>query len=198
MSLTSSAYDGVAQLFAEESGDLFSSLSFSTRYEMLNNFTQDKNEGVVNDFQTTESRIIKLSHDHMIVATSSGKTVELKLLPQSKTDTVVAVIETVIAPMRDSRLSFYDLKWKKLDSNQFISMPCLEDFFLPKAPKDKCEELARQLHFTMIELAFEGDKLVAQCNLNNFFMGDDFEHYAHLVTPRVVYNFNKGKFKKAK
>ena len=36
--LVCSAYDGVAQLFADESGELFNSLSFSARYQMLNNY----------------------------------------------------------------------------------------------------------------------------------------------------------------
>ncbi len=198
LGLSCSAYDGVAQLFAEESGDLFNSLSYSARYEMLNNFTQGKNAEVMNNFRTTESRILQLSHEHMIVATSSGKTVELKLFPISKTDTVIAVIETVATPVKDSYLSFYDMKWKQLDASQFIVMPQLEDFFLPKAPKDQCEELARQLSFAMIEMHFEGDNLVARCNLNDFYMGDDFGHYKHLVTPSVVYILQKGKFKKKK
>ena len=76
------AYEGVARLFTEESGDMFSSLSFSARYQMVNNYSSVEKSEVLNNLQTTESRILKLEYDYMKVATSAGKTVELKLVPQ--------------------------------------------------------------------------------------------------------------------
>lgn len=190
------AYDGIAQLFADENGELFNSLSYSAKYQMLSNYFGGENGEVLNNLQTTESRILKITKEYMVVATSSGKTVELKLVPQAKNDTVIAVIETVATPVKDSRLSFYDLKWKRLDASQFITAPQLQDFILPQAPKDKREELERLVNFVMIEMTFEGEFLVARCNLQDFYLGDDFKHYAQWVNNRVVYTVNKGKFKK--
>ena len=51
------AYDGVARLFTDESGELFNSLSLSARYELLNNFSKGETVEVVNNLRTTESRI---------------------------------------------------------------------------------------------------------------------------------------------
>lgn len=191
-----SAYDGVAQLFANESGDLFNSLSFSARYQMLNNYYSTEKSEVLNNLQTNESRILTLSHDHMVVATSSGKTVELKLLPQPKNDTAIAVIETVATPVKDSRISFYDLKWKRLDDARFITKPEMRDFILPQAPQKEREELVNLVNFAMIEMAFEGNTLVAHCNLQDFYMGDDFKHYAKWINNRITYVIDKGKLKR--
>ena len=83
------AYDGVARLFTDESGELFNSLSLSARYELLNNFSKGETVEVVNNLRTTESRITQLTSDHMVVATSSARTVEMKLLPRAKGDTVL-------------------------------------------------------------------------------------------------------------
>lgn len=192
------AGDGVEQLFAEEPGALFNSLTYSARYELLNKFKQDKSDEVLNNFQTTESRILKLSKEHLIVATSSSRTVELKLIAQPKNDTVLAVLETVSTPVKDSRLSFYDLKWNRLDDSQFITMPSVADFFVPKASKELRDELLNQLSFAMIEMEFEGDTLVARCNFKDFYMGDDFKHYEQWVRPSIAYVLNKGKFKMKK
>lgn len=190
------AYDGVARLFTEESGELFNSLSFSARYELLGNFSKSEKSEVMNNLRTNESRITQLTHDYMVIATSSGKTVEMKLLPKSKGDTVLAVIETVATPVKDSRLSFYDMKWNKLDASQFIKMPELDDFFLPSASKEKREEFMAMLNFAMVEMTFEGDNLVARCNLEDFYMGEDFRLYKPLLTNRIVYTVKKAKFKR--
>lgn len=190
------AYEGVARLFTEESGDMFSSLSFSARYQMVNNYSSVEKSEVLNNLQTTESRILKLEYDYMKVATSAGKTVELKLVPQVKNDTVLAVIETVATPVKDSKLSFYDLKWNRLETSRFIKIPQLADFFMPKAPKASCEELERLVNFAMIEMTFDGDDLVARCNLEDFYLGNDFKHYKSLVINRIVYTLKKGKFEK--
>jgi hypothetical protein len=191
-----SAYDGVARLFAEESGDLFNSLSFSARYQMLNNYYSNEKSEVFNNLQTTESRILNISNDDMLIATSSGKTVELKLLPVGKNDTVIVVIETVATPIKDSQLSFYDLKWKRLDDSRFITKPQMQDFIQQQAPKEKRQEIMNLVHFAMIEMAFEGNTLVARCNLQDFYMGDDFKHYSQWVNSRITYVLNKGKLKR--
>lgn len=190
------AYDGVARLFAEASGEIFNSLSYSARYQLLNNYTSKKTSEVLNNLSTSESRILQLNDDHMVVATSAGKTVELKLLAVSKRDTVIAVVETVATPAKDSRLSFYDLKWNKLDDNKFIEQPTLDDFISPRATRGERDELWRLVSFAMIGLHFEGNILVAQCNAEDFFVGGDFGHYRPLMLKRVEYHLNKGRLKK--
>lgn len=198
MALSCHAYDGVARLFAKASGDVFNSLTYSARYQLLNNYTSGQSSEVLNNLQTTESRILQLSDDHMVVATSAGMTVELKLLPVSKRDTVIAVIETVKTPVKDSRISFYDMKWTQLDASRFIDPPSLNDFIVPRAGKAEREELSRLVNFAMIELHFEDVNLVAHCNLEDFFMGDDFKLFKPIVVDRVEYVYQKGKLKKKK
>ena len=191
-----SAYDGVSKLFVEENGDLFNSLSLTTRYELLNNYGRDDKSEVLNNLHTNESRITRLTPDHMIIATSAGKTIELKLLQRSKNDTVIAVIETVATPYKDSRLSFYNTKWERLESAEFIIMPTVEDFISRKTSREMREEIMASLQFAMIEMQIQDSFLVAKCNLQDFFLGDDFAKYKSFVTDKIVYNINKAKIKR--
>lgn len=194
--LVCSAYDGVAKLFVEESNGLFGLLTLTAKYELLNNYAKTDKSEVLNNLRTAESRIISLEEEHMIIATSAGKTVEMKLLHKGKRDTVLVVIETVSTPVKDSRITFFDTKWNCLDADSFIKMPQPDDFILPSASKAKREDLNRLVSFAMIELAFENENLVARCNLQDFFMGNDFKEFKPLVTNRIVYRFDKGKFKR--
>ncbi|MBO4723546.1 MAG: DUF3256 family protein [Muribaculaceae bacterium] len=196
LAFNAGAYDGVSKLFVEENGDLFNSITVPTRYELINNFGRADKTELYNDLRTEETRILALTDEYMKIATSSAQTVELKLLHKSKRDTVIAVIETVAVPYKDSRLTFYDTKWNKLDASKFIKMPTFDDFILPSMPKDLRNNLVNSMMMTMIELRFEGETLVAQCNANDFFMGDDLKTFQPYLVKKVVYTINKSSFKK--
>ena len=72
----------------------------------------------------------------------------------------------------------------------------MNDFILSQAPKKEREELVNLVNFAMIEMAFEGNTLVAHCNLQDFYMGDDFKHYAKWINNRITYVIDKGKLKR--
>lgn len=190
------AYDGVSKLFVEENGEIFNSINVPTRYELINNYGRADKTEILNDLRTEETRILVLNDEYMKIATSSAQTVELKLLHKSKRDTVIAVIETVSTPYKDSRLTFYDTKWQKLDASKFIKQPTIDDFILPSMPKDMRNDLINSVIMTMIELRFEGETLVAQFNANDFFMGDDLKNFKPYLVNRVVYNIKNSSFKK--
>ena len=187
LAFNAGAYDGVSK---------FNSITVPTRYELINNFGRADKTELYNDLRTEETRILALTDEYMKIATSSAQTVELKLLHKSKRDTVIAVIETVAVPYKDSRLTFYDTKWNKLDASKFIKMPTFDDFILPSMPKDLRNNLVNSMMMTMIELRFEGETLVAQCNANDFFMGDDLKTFQPYLVKKVVYTINKSSFKK--
>lgn len=191
-------YEGVSKLFLEEKGDIFNSLSLSTRYDLLNYYGKESKKDVINDLETSETHLLKLTDDYMLISTSSARTVEMKMLPKSSRDTVVVVIETVATPYKDSRITFYDTKWKQLETTTFFTPPTVDDFILPNASKQLREELKGAVYFAMIEMKLEDNTLVAQCNLEDFFLGESFTRYSSIVTKKVVYDIKKAKFKKAK
>jgi len=197
LAISANAYSGVSKLFIEENGDLFNSISISTRYELLNNFGRDDKTQILNDLQTEESQILALEEEYMKVATSSAQTVEIKLLHRSKRDTVIAVIETVKTPYKDSRLTFYDINWKKLDSSKFITLPTINDFLLPSTPKDIKNDFVNNMMMSMIEMKFEGNTMIAELDAD-MFMSEGIKTIKPYFTPKVVYTINGSKFKKRK
>ena len=190
-----SAYDGIGKLFAEEDGELFNSLSLATRYEMLNNYGKSDAKPVTNSLGTTESRIVTMDADHMLVATSVARTVEMKLLHKSRTDTVIAVIETVKSPVADSRISFYDAGWHRLKTSTFIEEPAMSLFFAPHATAEQRANVLSAINFVMISMEFKGNTLVATCHLEDFFLGQDYDKLKDCVRETLVYDIKGAKFK---
>lgn len=193
---TANAQDGIRQLFAQENAGLFQSLTLAARYELLNKYDRGDTTQVLNNLRTEESHILSLSPSHMVVKTSAGKTVEIKLLFKSRKDTVVAVIETIATPAKDSKISFFDTKWISLDANKIFVAPTAADFILPRAPRNVRDELLNGIYFAMIEMKFQGETLVATCNLSDFFMAGDFKSYEPFVARELVYTIDKAKIKK--
>lgn len=193
---TAQAQEDIRQLFAKENEGLFQSLTLATRYELLNKFDRGDTTHVLNNLRTEETRLLSLTPNHMVIKTSAGKTVEMKMLFKSKTDTVVAVIETVATPVKDSKISFFDTNWNRLDATKFFVAPTAADFIMPRAPRNVRDELLNGISFAMIEMKFQGETLVATCNLNDFYMATDFKSYEPFVTREIVYSIDKAKIKK--
>lgn len=194
--LVASAQDAMRQLFASENAGVFRSLTLATRYELLNKYDRGDTAQVLNNLRTEETRILSLSPTHMLLKSSAGKTVEMKLLFKSKSDTVIAVIETVATPVKDSKISFYDTKWSKLDGSKFFAAPTAADFITSRAPRDVRDALLSGISFAMIEMKFKGETLVATCNLNDFFMAGDFKSFQPYVIRELVYTIDKAKIKR--
>ena len=60
-------YNGISKLFIEEKGEIFNSLSLATRYTLLNNYGKESKKDVVNDLETSETHLLKLNDDYMLI-----------------------------------------------------------------------------------------------------------------------------------
>ncbi len=102
-----------AEVFSEAPYSVLPLLRPNTRLDMLDYF----NHSMPNTSQNRlggEARIIDSSDSRLVASVSRDATVEFALVPV-KNDTVTAVIETVLTPLADSSISFYDKNWKKLN-----------------------------------------------------------------------------------
>lgn len=60
------------------------------------------------------------SEDYLLLQIGSG-TVEVILLPMINDSKVVCLVQTVCAPVCDSRIEFYTTEWKQLETDVFIT-----------------------------------------------------------------------------
>ncbi len=77
------------------------------------------------------------------VTLSSALDMQLALLPTAKGDTVICRVSTVSAPAKESRVEFFDLKWNRLPTTDFLDEVPAEQ--LLARPDTLNEEEFRQL-----------------------------------------------------
>lgn len=102
------------------------------------------------------SELTDLTDDYLKIQTSENATFEMKLYSLKNDEQVIAVINTVCAPVCDSEISFYTTTWQPLPLEKFIDMPKVEDF--AKADVDKTSDAFIQtihsVDMTLVKLTF--------------------------------------------
>lgn len=79
----------------------------------------------------TEMKV--LTDDYVLIQTTSGSTLEMKLFPVNDSTKVVCMVKTVCASACDSEIRFYASDWsKELSMDDFLQRPDVEAFYLPQ------------------------------------------------------------------
>ena len=79
----------------------------------------------------TEMKV--LTDDYVLMQTTPGSTLEMKLFPVNDSTKVVCMVKTVCASACDSEIRFYASDWsKELSKDDFLQRPDVEAFYLPQ------------------------------------------------------------------
>ena len=79
----------------------------------------------------TEMKV--LTDDYVLMQTTPGSTLEMKLLPVNDSTKVVCMAKTVCASACDSEIRFYASDWsKELSKDDFLQQPDVEAFYFPQ------------------------------------------------------------------
>ena len=74
-----------------------------------------------------------LTDDYVLMQTTPGSTLEMKLFPVNDSTKVVCMVKTVCASACDSEIRFYASDWsKELSMDDFLQRPDVETFYLPQ------------------------------------------------------------------
>lgn len=107
-------------------------------------------------------KLLAFSPTQLSLQTSAVGRWDLRLLPLLGGNSLSAVIETVLAPQTDARLSLFDRDWRPLQSpSPLLLLPQASDFLTPlhlpaSSASSRLQELLYPLHYEM-QWANEGD-----------------------------------------
>ena len=189
----------IADFFASEPGNIFPLLTRTNRLDMVDYHKSGQTVAIANNL-TGESCLLELDSAYLKVQTSESRIVEMRMRPAGK-DTVITVIETVMTPVPDSRLSQWNVHWQRFTSDRLFTMPAIDDFIVKKMPQELRADLQDAMIFPLIRLTFTGenhDTIEATHGLEQFLASDEYQRFAAYLKPSLKYRFNGLKIKPIK
>ncbi|MBR5673509.1 MAG: DUF3256 family protein [Muribaculaceae bacterium] len=189
----------IADFFASEPGNIFPLLTRTNRLDMVDYHKSGQTVAIANNL-TGESRLLELDSTYIKVQTSGAKMVEMLMRTAGK-DTVITVIETVMTPVPDSRLTQWNVHWQRFTSDRLFAMPAIDDFIVKKMPQQLRADLQDAMIFPLIRLTFTGEKhdtIEASHGLEQFLASNEYQRFAAYLKPSLKYRFNGLKIKPVK
>ena len=102
----------VRDFFASEPGELLTLVPKTVRLDMLDYY----DSGTIvqaNNNMGSGTQLDTVTDNFLRLRTSDVKTLEMRLM-RWKNDTIIAVVETVETPVKDSHITFYNKHWVRL------------------------------------------------------------------------------------
>lgn len=189
----------VADFFASEPGNIFALLTRTYRLDMVDYYKSGQSVAITNNLAGA-AQLIEMDSAYLKVQTSPNRVVEM-LMRQAGKDTVITVIETVMTPVPDSRLTQWNVHWQRFTSDRLFTMPAIDDFIVGKMPRDLRLDLQDAMIFPLIQLSFKGqnhDTIEATHGLEQFLVPSEYKRFAPYLKPSVSYRFNGLKIKPVK
>jgi len=115
----------VAHYFIQMPASLTPTVTTETKKDLVDFYNNGKSAAMPSTLGG-EVVIKELSDDYMLFQTSDKADMQLKLLRVNDTLRILAVVHTVAAPLKDSRISFYSLLWKPVTGIDFPQFTFLD------------------------------------------------------------------------
>ena len=133
-------------------------------------FMDSKMDAKVQNLLGGTSLMTRLSSDYLYVQMTKNSSLQMKLLPYKETY-LIALINTVYGPARDSKLHVYNANWEKFVGEPLFTKPKLDDFFkldlfLADKSNSKLADL-RAVDVSLVELSFDADNLNIEVELHS-------------------------------
>ena len=189
----------IADLFGTEPGVVFPLLTKTARLDMVDYYNNGQQVAIQNNL-AGESRLLELDSAYLKLQASGSKVVEMRMRKVGK-DTVITVIETVMTPVPDSRLSQWNSHWQRYTSDRLFSMPSIDDFIIKKMPSELRLDLQDAMIFPLVHLTFKGenhDVIEATHGLEQFLAPSEYKRFASYLKPSITYRFDGLKIKRVK
>lgn len=189
----------ISDFFASEPGNIFPLLTRTGRLDMVDYYNSGKTVAIANNLEG-ESSLLQLDSAYLKVQTSKNRIVEMRMRTAGK-DTVITVIETVMTPVPDSRLTQWNVHWQRFTSDKLFAMPSIDDFIIRKMPHDLRADLQDAMIFPLVQLTFKGeghDIIEAAHGLEQFLAKEEYQRYSSYLKPSISYRFNGLKIKPVK
>lgn len=189
-------------LFRSMPDSLAPLLSADNRADFID-FLNSKMKAEVKNSFGNKSEMTDLTNDYINIQMTEASTWQMKLLPANDSTKVICIVSTACAPACDSNIRFYTTKWEPLQTDKYIKLPNINDFFRTPVSTDPTDSLVYQYN----EIRPMAEMLLIKISLNKLenslsidFTTPDYigkesaEKMKPFLHTPIIYYWEKGKF----
>ncbi|MDD2961568.1 MAG: DUF3256 family protein [Muribaculaceae bacterium] len=188
-------------LFSTDSAKVFSLLSPDARFDIIEYYKADSIINMDNRLGG-QSKLIKVADDFLAIKMTDVSTIEMWIsdTTEMKSD-VVVVNKTLLTPVPDGSLSFFNNDWKELDSKKYIQPITIADFIrIPKDSKKKINDIVDLIDLPFISFSISPDNgdIIASQNLEKYLSKEDYAKLKPFLIDSIKLKWTGKKYKKEK
>ena len=190
-------YTGKAQkieeFFIQIPDDLIVQLEKAWRKDLVDLY-KSGNPAALENTMEGRSVLKKLTNNYMLLQSTERSTVELKLLSLVNNSYIICMIETVFAPIADSRISFYSTDWQRLPSGDILT-PVAESWFWKEDAPSQGYLPQPEMFLLKYSLSDENELLTAEY-MSPHFLDDENQQIVQpfLKAELKTYRWKAGRF----
>ena len=185
--------------FVKMPDDIIIQLEEAWRKDLVDLYKSGKPATLENTMQG-KSTLLNLTVDYLLLQSTEHSSVELKLLPLVNNTFIICMVETVYAPVADSRVSFYTTEWQSLAADGLYT-PVTEDLFLKEKAELSQSELdivyapGSDIFLVKYLLGVEDATLTAEYTTPQCIDEESRSKITSLLkTHSIMYRWNSGRF----
>lgn len=187
------AQQHVVKAFTSAPSTVFPLIDNSARLDMLDYFNSQKNVGSTNAL-SGRSRITEITPGSMRIGMTAASTYQIAALPTAS-DTLTAVISTVLTPAPDSKMAVYSSDWTASLTDRVFSRPVLKDWLTPQGRKNY-DEVEILVPFLLISYDFDPATMTLTLTNNtaSFLSQEVYEIVSPYLLQQLRFVWNGKKF----
>lgn len=174
------------ELFVNMPTELLPLLKQNDRLDLIDLYDAKMSTPVTNRLDG-KSRLKELTGDYLLLSLSASSSMQIKMLPTQNGDTLLCVVNTVLAEAADSRINFYGKDWQPVDGKLFDS-PAIADFLLPSDSVNEVLEFA-DIYLVELRLSPDDNTLVAEYTQPLYMSKEEKERIMPLLR-KISYEWN--------
>lgn len=168
-------------------------LSKDNRADFID-FLASKMKARVKNAYNENSYMDTLTTDYTHIRLTAVSDVTLKLLPLTDSTKVICMVHTYHSDAGDSKISFFDTKWHSLDSNNFLTVPEVNDFLI-SGNEDTLQLAKSKLDVPMIVASFSPASSDLKFVYDTAYLSqEDKKAVKACIRPEIVKKWVNGKF----
>jgi len=176
-----------ASVFIDMPRDVAIMLTDDNRKEMVDLFT-NKKEAKVQNLSGGESKLLELAHTYLKLQLAEQNTLELKILTDGSR-LVICVVQTACAPVCDSRISLYTIRWEPITGVELLPQLLAAKFLNNRGMGSDARRNALaslDIHFFRYELNAKNDKLKVYYTTPSYLSSGEVMRVAPFLTGKPV------------